>query len=85
MFKKEIIIVLLNVTIIGIFGLIAVGSASQSDLSSDSRRALVIFSCTVEGYKAIGKYSVSECPQKCLEAGYAKYCTGEEAGWCYCK
>lgn len=90
MYKKEIVIVALNIAVIITFGLIAIGSASEQSAAKSSyidsaRSGVQNAYCISEGYRALGYYSPSECKSKCIAAGYTAWCTGDVAGVCYCK
>ena len=82
--KKTFFVLALQVVVIGVFVLIAVGSASQSSTSSSFKEGVrtginaYSTAATVsraidyasQGYTNIGNYSVSDCPKKCTAAGY---------------
>ena len=90
MYKKEFIIVVLNLAIIITFGLIAIGSSSEQSAATSShvdaaRAGAQNAYCISSGYHALGYYAASECKSRCINAGYSAWCTGDVAGVCYCK
>lgn len=90
MYKTKIFWGMLNISIIGVFGMIAIGSSSQEPVSRSSHTDVVRSSiqnsyCISNGYKTLGYYPPEECKARCIEAGYSAWCTGDVAGFCYCK
>lgn len=92
--KKTFFILTLQVVVIGVFVLIAVGSASQSSATSSYKediragmKAGAIGAAAADyvskGYKFIGVYDSSDCPKQCANAGYTKYAYADT--YCYCK
>ena len=83
MSKKTIFTIALQVVIIGVFVLIAAGSATER-IAAISSAASQGASCGARGYTLLGYYSNSDCPSACAEAGYSYYCTGDATTACFC-
>lgn len=89
--KKTFFVLALQVVVIGIFVLIAVGSGtdgsavSSQQASSFARSFAQGYTCGSNGYKMVGMASSeSKCQTMCANSGYRNYCFGDEGG-CFCK
>ena len=84
MSKKTIFTIALQVVIIGVFVLIAAGSATERN-ALIPRAAAQGGYCGAMGYTFLGYYSNSDCLSACIEAGYTSYCTGDATTACFCQ
>lgn len=81
--RKKITLCAVQLAIITMFTLFALGSASSEPMARGMGQGL---SCSAMGYTFIGYYdSDSKCSRACSEDGYSTYCTGDNTTSCYCK
>ena len=92
MSKKTIFTLALQVIVIGVFVMIAIGSGSgRNDVQSNAQQAREIrgftqgFACGVNGFVMVSTESSERaCIHTCERRGYSAYCYGDEGG-CFCK
>ena len=81
--KNTIILVAIQLTVLSVFCLFALGSASYEQATRGAGQAIT---CSALGYTFIGYYSNADCPIACGNKGYnGGYCTGTDTVSCYCK
>lgn len=86
MFKKNFFIVALQVVVIGVFVMIAVGSGTDGRAVQSAAAGFAEgYECGSRGMRMIGMAdSQSECISMCKRAGGSEYCYGSQGG-CFCK
>ncbi|MCL2860713.1 MAG: hypothetical protein FWF46_09310 [Oscillospiraceae bacterium] len=90
--KFKNILVITQLSILLIFGLFAIGSASSRELGMSNtdvyntvRAGVQGGTCAARGFTYIGNFDQSECSSACVNAGYSAACTGENTTACFCK
>lgn len=88
MLKKNFFIIALQVIVIGVFVMIAMGSGSERsavNTSSQVRGFAQGFACGSNGFVLVSsESSESACIRTCDRKGYSAYCYGDQGG-CFCK
>lgn len=88
MSKKNFFIITLQVVIIGVFLVIALGSSSQQSATQNTHAARGFgqgLACGIGGFVMVStESSQSACMNTCERKGYSAYCYGDEGG-CFCK
>ena len=86
MFKKNFLIIAVQVVVIGVFIMIAAGSGTDGAATTSAARGFGQgFYCGSNGFTMIGSASSERaCMSKCESRGYRAYCYGDEGG-CFCK
>lgn len=88
MSKKNFLIIALQVVVIGVFVMIAIGSGSQKNAATNTHQARGFaqgFTCGINGFVMVStESSQSACMRTCERKGYSAYCYGDEGG-CFCK
>lgn len=89
--KKSFFVLSLQVVVIGVFVLIAVGSGTDGSAVSSREASSAIrsfaqgYACGSNGFQMVGTASSeSGCRTLCANSGYSAYCFGDQGG-CFCK